>query len=218
MTANNFYYAVTPPAGYKISGTPDEYNGKYRGEVTFKPKAGYTGSDVTATINAVTDLSNNAAGLDGTKHYIYGTEGNYTLATAENVKTNNYPDLTEVYALTLPSFITITESPLITDGGTRYYAPNTTVNLLLANGTVGYTLTSDSLTMNGDKTLADLPIELAAGNFPRRRDFSKSLEPRRRGNSPCPKLQRPRRADVPNQKLSRRPLCWRKIFRGTSAG
>ena len=73
------------------------------GEITLSgTKTGYTVAN-TATITGDTTIS---ASFDETKHYVFKEGNDYTLATATN--TTAYPDLTQVYKVTLPSGITVT--------------------------------------------------------------------------------------------------------------
>ena len=75
------YYAVTVPANYEITGTPDSYKPEnsdttyYRGSITAKPKTGFTGSDITQEIAAVTTLEGTAT-FDTTGHYVIKKKAN----------------------------------------------------------------------------------------------------------------------------------------------
>ena len=104
-------YEVTLPAFVSITG-----------EITLSgTKTGYTVAN-TATI---TDAATISASLDTSKRYIFGTEGNYQLATADNI--GDYPDLTQVYKVTLPSGVDVTSKYAV--GNDIYVAANAQVTL-----------------------------------------------------------------------------------------
>ena len=148
-------YVVTLPEGVNIaSGTYATDNGTTyaAGNITFDGvKDGYV-------INSVEIIGDTAITptLDTSKRYIFGTEGNYTLATADNVKTNNYPDLTQVYKVNLPSGTAVTGENYEINGDTYIKAG--------AEVTIG----GQNFTIDGDKTYyidADGKIGLATATI-----------------------------------------------------
>ena len=151
---DDIYYAITPPKGYEyLSG--DEYNGYYRGEVTFKPKAGYLGDNITRTISELNQtLEGGTLTLDLDNHYIFKkVDETYTLATAQNVVDNNYPDLTQVYKVTVPDDMTVQGSEIYPVGETIYCKSGSTI-----------TVDGNEYTVNSDITFIK-EIEAAGWTF-----------------------------------------------------
>ncbi|MBQ3435177.1 MAG: hypothetical protein IJG24_09070, partial [Selenomonadaceae bacterium] len=154
-------YEVTLPEGVTVtSGIFATADGKTyaAGEITLSgTKTGYTVTS-SATINADTTITPT---LDDTKHYIFGTEGNYTIATADNVKTNNYPDLTQVYKVTVPEGVNVT-SDKYEVGTDIYVAANAQVtiaatddNKIIKSATIeGGTLANGVYTLTATKDLS----------------------------------------------------------------
>ncbi|MBE8951555.1 MAG: hypothetical protein SR1Q7_00215 [Quinella sp. 1Q7] len=97
----------------------------------------------------VTEDKTVSATFDTANHYVFGTEGNYTLATADNVASNNYPELKQVYALTLSDGVTVTGDTVATDSNGNYYAAG---EVTLAAKT-GYTISDTSLNVTEDTTI-----------------------------------------------------------------
>lgn len=114
------------------------------GEVTLTAttqfKTGYalsTGETFTINADTTVTLIPNPA-----NHYVLASDTN-TLATATN--TTDYPDLTQVYELTLPSGVTASGEICVTDGGKTY----ATGSVNLKSETAGYTTT---VTVDADNT------------------------------------------------------------------
>lgn len=128
--ADDIYYAIIPPAGYEyLSG--NEYNGYYCGEVVFKPKAGYLGENITRTISEPNQtLESGTLTLDTDNRYVFkNVDETYSLATAQNVAENNYPDLTQVYKVTVLDDMTVQGSASYTVDGTIYYKSGSTITV-----------------------------------------------------------------------------------------
>ena len=152
--ADDIYYAIIPPAGYEyLSG--DEYNGYYRGEVVFKPKAGYLGENITRTISEPNQtLEGGTLTLDSENRYVFkNADETYALATAQNVVEKNYPDLTQVYKVTVPDDMTVQGSEVYTVDGTIYCKSGSTI-----------TVAGNEYTVNSDMTFIK-EIEAAGWTF-----------------------------------------------------
>ena len=100
-----------------------------------------------------------SASHDETKHYVFGnaTDG-YTLAKDDN--TSAYPNLTQVYKLTLPSGITVTSDKYAIGTDVYVKADSTVIlaatdgNKLIKNATIeGGTLTNGVYTLTATKDL-----------------------------------------------------------------
>ena len=150
ITKANLYYSVTAPAGVKnISGTKitidsvDYY--KNGSTLTLTAKTGYS---VKSSVKVSEDTTITPT-LDTKKHYVFGTEGNYTLATAENVASNNYPDLTQVYEVTLPDGVNVKSGTYVKDDDKTYAAGEIT----LESTRTGYTVKTP-VTVSKNTTLA----------------------------------------------------------------
>ena len=152
-------YEVTLPAFFSVaSGISAKDGGKTyaTGEITLSStKTSYTVAS-TATISKDTTIR---ASLDTSKHYIFGTKGNYQLATTNNVKTNNYPDLTQVYKVILPSGINVTSkyavgTDIYVKAGENVTIAATDANKLIKSATVeGSTLANGVYTLTATKDL-----------------------------------------------------------------
>ena len=156
------YYKLTLPNGFTASGTGygGNYSDYYTGNVTIAERTGYSLSQTSIeNISSATEIT---ATVDTTNHYAFSNGDGYTYATDSNVASNNYPDLVQVYALTLSDGVTVTGDTVATDSNGNYYAAGN-VTLTAANGytlqnvTVdGTTYDGNTLTVNADtKILAD---------------------------------------------------------------
>ena len=156
VASNNYpdltqVYEVTLSGGVNITGgTYTTDNGKTyaAGEITLEAKTGYSVENTKVTVNEATTITPT---FDTENHYVFGTEGNYTLATADNVASNNYPDLTQAYALTLPENMTASGDVYLTVDKIVYVKPNATITL---NINEDYIVDSEIVgaTNNGDGT------------------------------------------------------------------
>ena len=132
-------YELTLPSGVTASGdTVITIDGKTyaAGSVTFTGvKTGY----VIDGVNVTQDTTVTAT-FDTANHYVLA-DNTSTLATAENV--GSYPDLVQVYELTLPSGVTASGDTVATANGKTYAAGSVTFT-----AAAGYTVTS--ITVNGE--------------------------------------------------------------------
>ncbi len=156
-----FYYTVSVPncvdsvsgTSIDISGTTYYQNGS---TLTFTPKTGYVVNNVTVS----SDTSITATVADG--HYAFKDGDGYKYATNSNVASNNYPDLVQVYALTLSDGVTVTGDTVAKDSNGNTYAAGN-VTLTAANGYTlqnvkvnGESLDDNTFTVSADATvLAD---------------------------------------------------------------
>ncbi|MBE8953884.1 MAG: hypothetical protein SR1Q7_12220, partial [Quinella sp. 1Q7] len=128
-----FYYKLTLQGVTVDSGTGygGNYSDYYTGTVTLAAKTGYNLSQTSLTVTkAETITATLASGV-----YVFSTDdgATYQLATADNVKSNNYPDLQQAYQLTLPSGVTAANGVIIADGN-YYMIPNSEVTLTIGTG------------------------------------------------------------------------------------
>ena len=138
-----------------VTGNPDTITDSkttyYAGEVTLKEKTGYVFSAndtaITGTGFTITEDTTVTATFDTNSHYVFKDGDTYTLATATN--TTAYPELVQVYELTLPDGITA-EGALLTDGNKAYVTAGSVT--LTSNLSVGYVLDSGN-TFNVDKDM-----------------------------------------------------------------
>ncbi|MBE8951554.1 MAG: hypothetical protein SR1Q7_00210 [Quinella sp. 1Q7] len=135
--AVNFYYAVNiPNCVQSVNGT--SYGGNYPNyyqngtTLNLTAKTGYKLNNTSLTVSSDTP-SITATLADGV--YVFQSGDNYIRATSSNVATNNYPDLTQAYQLTLPEGVNIpTNSGVLTAGDNCYVVPNSTVTLAIGKG------------------------------------------------------------------------------------
>ncbi len=125
-SAFTFYYGVSIPSCVDtVSGTSITVNNttyyQNGSTLTLTPKTGYTLDSTSVTVSANTSISATLA--DG--YYVFGnaTDG-YTLATTTN--TTDYPELVQVYALTLPEGVTADGDIVATADGKTYAAGEVT--------------------------------------------------------------------------------------------
>ena len=148
ITAENIYYSVTA-SGVNVSGTKitisnaDYY--KKGSTVTLTAKTGYSVQNSSVTISQATTITPT---FDTTNKYVFGKEGNYTLATSDNVASNNYPDLTQVYEVTLSGGVNITGGTYTTDNGKTYAAGEITLE-----AKTGYSVENTRVTVNEATTI-----------------------------------------------------------------
>ena len=148
ITAENIYYSVTA-SGVNVSGTKitisnaDYY--KKDSTVTLTAKTGYSVQNSSVTISQATTITPT---FDTTNKYVFGKEGNYTLATSDNVASNNYPDLTQVYEVTLSGGVNITGGTYTTDNGKTYAAGEITLE-----AKTGYSVENTKITVNEATTI-----------------------------------------------------------------
>ncbi len=117
-------FIVEIPAGVTITsdnatkiGTTSKYLCAANAELTLSAKTGYVVDD-SITITGDTEIKATLDAESG-KHYVFSNgNGTYTLATASN--TNNYPDLIQVYAVTLPEGVNIASGTYATANGKTY--------------------------------------------------------------------------------------------------
>ncbi|MBO4780273.1 MAG: hypothetical protein J5497_06525, partial [Selenomonadaceae bacterium] len=98
--------------------------------VTVSAKTGYTVTSSTATIDSDKTFT---ATFDTANHYVFDNgDGTYTLADENN--TTDYPELTQVYALTLPSKVNSNIFPIVTSEEKCYYFKNTQLTFNAGTG------------------------------------------------------------------------------------
>ena len=156
---------VTLPGGVTASGdTCFTVNGiAYAvGNITLAAKLGYVYSGTTsAEITADTDLSNlGNATLDPANHYVLADDTK-TLATADN--TTDYPDLVQVYELTVPDSLTVSGDIVATADGKTYAAGE--VMLTAAKGYTIQSISVDGSTLDGTTFTVDAATEISAESF-----------------------------------------------------
>lgn len=78
-------------------------------------KTGYTVESSTVTIDSDKTFT---ASVDTANHYVIANGDGYTLANADNI--SDYPDLTQVYEISLPEGMTATGTGVILTGSTFY--------------------------------------------------------------------------------------------------
>ena len=106
-------------------------------ELTLATKTGYLFGDVQSKVTVTEDTTISAT-FDTANHYVLANN-NKTLATESN--TTDYPDLVQVYQLTLPQGVIVEGSIVITDGDKTYASGEVTLK-----AAKGYTL--DNITVN----------------------------------------------------------------------
>ena len=169
--AVDFYYAVNiPNCVQSVSGT--SYGGNYPNyykngsTLNLTAKTGYVVDNVTVSA----DTSITATLAQG--HYAFSYGDGYTLATNANVAENNYPNLVQVYKLTLPEGVTVSGGIVVTDDGTTYAAGTLTLSATASNAVIkstNYTNNDDgtvSVTLNADADLSNAVDFYYAVNIP----------------------------------------------------
>ena len=146
-SAFTFYYGVSIPSCVDtVSGTSITVNNttyyQNGSTLTLTPKTGYTLDSTSVTVSANTSISATLA--DG--YYVFGnaTDG-YTLATTTN--TTDYPELVQVYALTLPEGVTADGDIVATADGKTYAAGSVT----FTGAKTGYVI--DGVNVTQDTTI-----------------------------------------------------------------
>ena len=162
---NTLLNKVTLPGGVTASGdTCFTVDGiAYAvGNITLAAKLGYVYSGTTsAEITADTDLSNlGNATLDPANHYVLADDTK-TLATADN--TTDYPDLVQVYELTVPDSLTVSGDIVATADGKTYAAGE--VTLTAAKGYTIQSISVDGSTLDGTTFTVDAATEISAESF-----------------------------------------------------
>ena len=150
------YYKLTLPNGFTASGTGygGNYSDYYTGNVTIAERTGYSLSQTSIeNISSATEIT---ATVDTTNHYAFKDGDGYKYATNSNVASNNYPDLVQVYALTLPDGVTVTGDKVATDSDGKYYAADN-VTITAANG---YSL--QNVTINGESLTDNFTFTVSA--------------------------------------------------------
>ena len=147
ITDTNGHYAFDSGNGYTLANNTDDYSNLIRVYALTLPEGVNIASGIHATdgettyavgnvtfdgvkdgyvINSanITDNTTIAASLDTSKHYVFQSGTGYTLATADNISA--YPDLTQVYEVTLPEGVEVTSGTYATADGKTYARGNIT--------------------------------------------------------------------------------------------
>ncbi len=154
-------YALTLQ-GVTVTGdkVAKDSNGNYyaAGDITVAAKTGYTYSGSTTL--TVTEDKTVSATFDTANHYVLADDTK-TLATAENV--GSYPNLVQVYELTVPDSLKVTGDTVATANGKTYAAGE--VTLTAAKGYTIQSISVDGSTLDGTTFTVNAAAEISAESF-----------------------------------------------------
>ena len=148
-----FLRVLTLPGGVTASGAKlvldNNAYAPWGTSLTLSAKTGYIYSGKEKELLMEDETLDGTATLNTDNHYVFKSGDTYTLATADNVVENNYPDLVQVYELTMPEGVSIASGIFAVDGTTTY-----AVGKITLAAKTGYKISGDmNLTVSGAATV-----------------------------------------------------------------